>query len=186
MRIVLASASPRRKELLEKAGIDFIVDASSIDETLDETLALEERLRQLAIDKTMPIHHKYPHDVVLGADTTVYFDSQIIGKAKDKDDARHILKMLSNQKHSVYTAVAIYIKNELYTFVERTDVYFKDITDMIEPYITSGEWQGKAGAYGIQGYADCFVERVEGDIDNVIGLPLQKVMEFFNEKQIMM
>ncbi|MEG0685565.1 MAG: Maf family protein, partial [Coprobacillus sp.] len=175
-KIILASNSPRRKELLEQAGIDFIIDASSIEETMDETLPLLERFKKLATDKATPIHQKYPNDIVIGADTIVYFDNQIIGKAKDREDAQRILMMLSNQKHSVYTAVAIYFQNDLYTFVEKTDVYFKDITDLLNNYLDSLEWQGKAGAYGIQGSAIAFVDKVDGDRDNVVGLPITKVI----------
>lgn len=182
-KIILASSSPRRRELLEKGGIDFIVDASSIDEIMDETLPLEQRFEKLAVDKATPIHLKYPNDIVIGADTIVYFRDKIIGKAKDENEARAILSALSGHRHSVYTAVAIYFGEDLHTFVEKTDVYFKDITSFIESYIASGEWQGKAGAYGIQGRADCFVEWVEGDIDNVIGLPLHRVMKVLKEYQ---
>lgn len=182
-KIILASSSPRRKELLEKGGIDFIVDASSIDEIMDETLPLEQRFQKLAIDKATPIHDKYPHNIVIGADTIVYFKDKVIGKAKDANEARQILHALSGHRHSVYTAVAIYFQEQLCSFVEKTDVYFKDITDLIDPYIASGEWKGKAGAYGIQGAADCFVEYVDGDIDNVIGLPLQRVLDILRKYQ---
>lgn len=181
-KIVLASSSPRRKELLEREGIDFIIDASSIDETMDFSLPLEQRFQKLAIDKATPIHHKYPLDIVIGADTIVYFHNQIIGKAKDEQEARAILKALSHQKHSVYTAVAIYFQDELYSFVDQTDVYFKNIDDLIDDYILSGEWQGKAGAYGIQGKAGAFVDKIVGDLDNVIGLPMYRVKEVLKNK----
>ena len=184
-KTILASNSPRRKELLQKAGIEFIIDASSIEERMDETLPLEKKLQQLAIDKATPIHKKYPNDIVIGADTIVYFQNQIIGKAKDEKEARKILNALSNRRHCVYTSVAIYFQDELITFIDQTDVYFKDITDMIDKYIASKEWIGKAGAYGIQGSADCFVDHVDGDIDNVIGLPLYKVISLFKEKGIL-
>lgn len=185
-KIILASSSPRRKELLERTGIDFIIDASSIEETLDDTLPLEQRLQKLAVDKATPIHKKYPDDIVIGADTVVYFQNQIIGKAKDENEAKYILNLLSHQMHSVYTSVAIYFQDELVTFIDRTDVYFKDISHLIDSYIISEEWEGKAGAYGIQGTADCFVDHVDGDIDNVIGLPLQRVMNIFKEKGILL
>lgn len=176
-KIILASSSPRRKELLKKAGIDFIIDASSIDEVMDESLPLEERLMKLATDKIINIHYKYSQDIVIGADTVVCFQNQIIGKAKDENHAREILKTLSNHKHTVYTAVAIYFQDELMTFVDHTDVYFKDISDMIEEYIASQDWVGKAGAYGIQGSADKFVDHIEGDKDTVIGLPVQSLVK---------
>lgn len=181
-KIILASTSPRRKELLERASIDFIIDASSIEETLDEKLPLEERLKKLAVDKATPIHQKYPNDIVIAADTIVYFQNQIIGKPKDEHEARHILNLLSNHMHSVYTSVAIYFQDELLNFIDQTDVYFKNINGLIDSYIDSGEWQGKAGAYGIQGKADCFVDYVVGDIDNVIGLPLTKLINILKKR----
>lgn len=182
-KVILASTSPRRKELLEREGIDFIVDASSIDETMDETLPIKERLCQLAKEKAEPIHHKYPQDIVIGADTIVYFQDCIIGKAKNREDAYQTLMMLSNQKHIVYTAVAIYNGNSLHTFCEKTEVYFKDISSMIDEYLDSGEWMGKAGSYGIQGKASVFVERIVGDRDTVIGLPVMRIKEFLDYLQ---
>ena len=147
---------------------------------LDETLDLEERLMKLAADKAYPIHQKYPHDIVIGADTIVYYNQQIIGKAKDEEDARRILTMLSSKKHSVYSAVAIYNKDELITFIDKTDVYFKDIISSIDDYLALNKWQGKAGAYGIQDEAKVFVDYIIGDLDNVIGLPVYRVKEVLN------
>lgn len=183
-KIILASTSPRRKELLEKAGIDFIIDASSIDEIMAEGLSIENKMMKLAADKATPIHLKYPDDIVIGADTIVYYDEQIIGKAKDESEARNILLKLSGHQHSVYTGVAIYFGAELYTFVEKTDVYFKNITRMLDAYMASGEWQGKAGAYGIQGIAESFVDFIEGDRDNVIGLPVSRLIHVLQERNV--
>lgn len=182
-KIILASSSPRRKELLEREGIDFIVDASSIEEKMNETLPIKERLCQLAKDKAEPIHHKYPHDIVIGADTIVYYNNCIIGKAKDRKEAREILLKLSCHEHTVYTAVAIYHGEKLYTFCDETKVYFKDISSMIEDYLDSNDWMGKAGAYGIQGKADIFVDHIVGDKDTVIGLPARHVKTILDELQ---
>lgn len=179
-RIVLASSSPRRKELLKREGIDFIVDASFVDETLDNTLPIEKRLCQLAQRKAFPIHQKYPHDIVIGADTVVYFENQVIGKAKNEAEARSILKKLSHQPHDVYSAVAIYDGEHCKTFCEKTEVYFKDISLLIEDYLISQDWVGKAGAYGIQGRADIFVDHIVGDKDNVIGLPVKKLLSYLS------
>ena len=181
-KIILASTSPRRKELLEREGIDFIVDASFIDETLNESLPIEERLCDLARRKAFPIHQKYPNDIVIGADTVVYFENEVIGKAQDEQMARHILERLSNQKHVVYTGVAIYFGQDVFMFCEKTEVYFRDIHSLIPDYLASKEWVGKAGAYGIQGKANCFVDYIVGDLDNVIGLPVKKVMECLQQK----
>ncbi len=181
-KIILASTSPRRKELLEREGIDFIVDASFIEETLDDSLPIDERLRQLAIKKATPIHQKYPQDIVIGADTVVYFENQVIGKAHSREEANQILHRLSHHKHDVYTAVAIYDADTLTSFCEKTEVYFKDITDMIEAYLDSNEWEGKAGAYGIQGAAEVFVDHIVGDKDNVIGLPVCRIKDYLLKK----
>jgi MAF protein len=180
-KIILASSSPRRKELLEREGIDFIVDASSIEEILDLSLSVEDRLMKLATDKAKPIHDKYPNDIVIGADTIVYFNDEIIGKPRDIYHAKEILESLNKNKHSVYSAVAIYNKDELITFIDKTDVYFKDITSLIDEYLNSDEWNGKAGAYAIQGKASCFIDHIDGDIDTVIGLPTQKVINILNQ-----
>lgn len=175
--IVLASASPRRKELLKKHGIAFIVDASSIDEVLDESLNIEERLMNLAAQKAYPIHQKYPNDIVIGADTIVYHHGKIIGKPVDKNDARDILLSLSNDKHRVYSAVAIYYGSVIDCFIDYTDVYFKSIEPYLEQYLQSREWEDKAGAYAIQGKARIFVDHIEGDIETVIGLPTNRVIQ---------
>ncbi len=180
-KIILASMSPRRKELLEQAGIDFIIDASSIEETMDISLPIELRIAKLAQDKAQPIHEKYPDDIVIGADTVVYLDDMIIGKAKDEADAYRIHRLMSNKKHTVFTGVAIYFKDKLVTFTDKTDVYFKDTTDLIKDYIDSKEWIGKAGAYAIQGKANIFVDHIEGDINTVIGLPVEKVLKTLKE-----
>lgn len=181
-KIILASNSPRRKELLQREGIDFIIDASSIEETLDETLSIEKRLELLAYSKGKPIADKYPNDLVISADTIVYHNNKIIGKAIDEEDARRILTALSNDKHVVYTAVAIFDQGECFTFIDGTEVYFKDITQMIDGYIESLDWVGKAGAYGIQSGGSIFVDYIVGDIDTVIGLPVKRVAKILREK----
>ncbi len=171
-KIILASSSPRRKELLEKAGIDFIIDASSIEEVMNDSLPLTQRLINLAYDKGFPIHQKYQQDVVISADTIVYHEGDIIGKAENEDEARKTLLRLSQSTHVVYTSVCVFRGEDVISFVDSTRVTFKDISTDIDDYITSLEWVGKAGAYGIQGAAECFVSSVEGDKDNVIGLPI--------------
>ncbi len=176
-KIILASTSPRRKDLLKREGIDFIVDASSIEECMDQSLSIEDRLMKLAKNKAEPIHNKYPNDIVIGADTIVYHDGKIIGKPVDSLDARDILSSLSQNKHTVYTAVAVYVADNLTTFIDHTDVYFKDIYNMIDDYILSKEWIGKAGAYAIQGKGSKFVDHIDGDIDTVIGLPVRKLLD---------
>lgn len=177
MKIILASTSPRRKELLVREGIDFIIDASSITEYLDSSLEIEERFKKLAYDKGVSIHEKYPDDVVISADTTIYHNGKVIGKAHSAHEAREILVSLSSDTHSVFTSVAVFYKDQVCTFVDETKVTFKNINDMIDDYLSIDEWKGKAGAYAIQGVAGKFIEEVQGDIDNVIGLPVKHVIE---------
>lgn len=184
-RIILASSSPRRKELMAQEGIDFIVDAASIEEVLDESLSVEERLKKLALDKGMPIHEKYPDDVVIAADTTVYHHDQIIGKAHSREEAKAILTSLSNDRQIVYTSVAIFFPEETLNFIEKTTVVFKDITDMIDDYLDTNEWVGKAGAYAIQGKGDRLIASVDGDIDTVIGLPVKKIKTILQNHHVL-
>ena len=176
-KIILASSSPRRKELLKREGIDFIVDASCIDEVLDESLPLKSQLMKLSYDKGEPIHKKYPHDIVISADTTVFHHNEIIGKAKDHKEAKRILLSLSGDKQLVFTSVTIFKEDQIISFVDETAVYFKDIQDEIDDYLSHDEWKGKAGAYAIQGEASKFVDHIEGDIDTVIGLPVKRIIK---------
>ena len=180
-KIILASTSPRRKELLEREGIDFIVDASSIDETMDETLPIKERLCQLAKDKAEPIHHKYPLDIVIGADTMVCLENQMLGKAADRQAAYEMLKLLSDQTQTVYSAVAIIDNGKVSTYHDGTKVTFKKLSDEeINAYLDLNEWPGKAGAYAIQGEGKALVAKVEGNLETVIGMPVWIIEEYLN------
>lgn len=178
-RIILASKSPRRKELMALTPWDFIIDAADVDETMDENSDIEENLKELACRKAEPIAEKYPHDIVIGSDTIVYIDGQILGKPADEADAKRLLRLLSGRSHSVYTGVCIMDGNgRRIKFCEKTSVVFKELTEEeIDWYVSSGEPMGKAGAYGIQGHAGLFVESIVGDYYNVVGLPLNRVYE---------
>ncbi|MGX8679798.1 MAG: Maf family protein [bacterium] len=176
-KIILASLSPRRKDLLTREGIDFIVDASNVPEILDPSLTLHDQLVKIAYDKGLPIHQKYPDDIVISADTTVCLDDEIIGKPADAKEAREILLKLSSRTHMVYTSVCIFYHDQLISWVEETQIIFKDIRNLLDDYIASLEWQGKAGAYGIQGLASAFVEEIHGDYDSVVGLPVKRVVK---------
>lgn len=182
--IILASSSPRRKELLEKAGIPFTVEPSNIEEVLDPSLSVEDRLKKLALAKGMPIHLKHPDDIVISADTTVYHDGQIIGKAKNREEAKKILLSLSDDTQTVYTAVAIFFPEETVNFIDSTKVVFKKIDDMIDDYLDTGEWKNKAGAYAIQMKGQAFIKSVDGDVDTVIGLPVKRVERILEEHDL--
>ncbi|MBO6047537.1 MAG: septum formation protein Maf [Erysipelotrichaceae bacterium] len=180
--IVLASQSPRRQELLRREGIDFTVDASFIDEILDESLTLEKRLEKLAVDKGMDVAKRHPDDIIISADTTVYHNHTIIGKANDSSEARDILMSLSDTCHSVFTSVAIIDHDDVLTFVDETKVYFKPMDDYIDDYLESKNWVGKAGAYGIQDDNCFFIDHIEGDFDNVVGLPVTRLIKILKER----
>lgn len=178
-KIILASSSPRRKELLELHKIDFIIDFQTIDEVLDENLALPLRLEKLAYQKALPISLKYPQDIVIGADTMVCLNEQMLGKPKNRQEAFNMLKMLSNQIQIVYSAIAIIDNGKVSTFHDGTKVTFKRLTEqMINDYLDTDEWRGKAGAYAIQGLGKCLVAKVEGDMETVIGLPVDIIKSY--------
>ena len=173
-KIILASSSPRRKELFDKYGIDYTVDFVETEEVLDESLTLFKRLENIALQKAKPLQIKYPNNIIVSADTMVTFQDEMLGKPKDREDAKRMLNMLSNNKQVVITAVCV-IKDQQIT----TSVTFKELSNQeIEDYLDTNEWQGKAGAYAIQGVASKFVEKIDGDLENVIGMPMYKVIKY--------
>ena len=172
-RLILASSSPRRRELLTQAGFRFDVEAANIEEIRAIHEAPEAYVRRLALEKAQAIHAKHPDAIVLGADTTVVFGEHILEKPADRADAERMLRMLSGGTHQVHTAIAAVTKDAHRTHVETTTVFLVDIPDdELTHYIASGDSLDKAGAYGIQGYASRWVPRIEGDYFNVMGLPL--------------
>lgn len=181
-KIILASSSPRRKELLELHKFDFTIDFQEIDEVLDESLALPLRLEKLAYQKAAPIALKYPNDIVIGADTMVCLNDQMLGKASSRQEAFEMLKKLSNQTQIVYSAIAIIDNGKVSTYHDGTKVIFKDLTDQeINDYLDLNEWQGKAGAYAIQGYGKSLVAGIDGDQETVIGLPVRIIEEYLSK-----
>ncbi|HHY23891.1 MAG TPA: septum formation inhibitor Maf [Clostridiaceae bacterium] len=183
--IILASASPRRSLLLEQWGIPFRVLPSDVDE---ESLKLPgtpwEKAEKLALAKAKSVALKVEKGLVLGADTIVVLDNVIFGKPKDRYEAYHMLKSLSGKYHEVITGVAIVkAENGLYkTAHEKTKVFFIPATDTdIRAYINTGEPEGKAGAYAIQGKGALFIEKIEGCYSNVVGLPLVLINKLLKE-----
>ena len=195
--IVLASASPRRRQLLEEAGVKFRVHVANADETLDEGLLdqpteavkrLAERKAKAAVEQL--VTEDYDGTMaVLGSDTMVVLRGQIFGKPRDEADARRMLRALSGCGHDVNTAVSVWFVHApagqdvalfYRTFVDTTYVYFKELTDeQIDAYIASGDPFDKAGAYGIQSGAGPFVDHIEGALDTVIGFPVGRLREEF-------
>lgn len=181
MKLILASGSPRRHELLTAAGVKHTVIKTDADETLPENIQPEEAVMLLSKRKMAAAlaSGKVPPDsVVITADTIVYADGIIFGKPKDDDDARHILEHLSNDTHDVYTGITVTNGDETFTEYEVTHVTMGRISgEAMDNYLKTGEHMGKAGAYAIQGYASRFVKRIDGDYTNVVGLPLAHTLQ---------
>ena len=180
MRIILASASPRRRELLSQLGVEFEVCPSQGEEKITEHLP-ELAVMQLAQQKAADIAGKTEGDAwMLGADTIVVYDQKILGKPKDEEDAKRMLGMLQNHRHQVYTGVCIWKKEngseEIRCFYEKTDVVFYPMTEEeIAKYVATGEPMDKAGSYGIQGIGGLYVREIHGDYNNVVGLPIARL-----------
>lgn len=177
---ILASKSPRRKLLLEKAGYAFQVHPSGIDESLFSTEDIDsvEHTKELALAKAIDVAEDFPDSLIMGADTVVDFDGKIIGKPQGADHAEQITRLLFSAPHKVITAIALVRASDRTKIVraETTIVYPKKLTEaQIKEHIKNGKWQGKAGAYGIQETGDDFVEKIEGSYTNVIGLPMELV-----------
>jgi septum formation protein len=176
LRVILASASPRRAELLRAAGIPFEAVPAEIDERPRGGEAPEPYVERIAREKARAVASRRPETAVLGADTTVVVDGLILGKPSDDEDARRMLLKLSGRTHDVLTGVAVIAGGRLTSAVETTRVRFARMTEAdIDWYLASGEPRGKAGAYAIQGLASRFVEWIEGSYSNVVGLPVALV-----------
>ncbi len=176
-QLILASASPRRAQILSQIGFSFTVIPSTVEEVFDDHDPIEVS-RDLALKKASEVARSYPEQIVIGADTVVYLDRQILGKPVSADDACTMLRTLSGKTHEVFTAFALVHrnKNRQIVEVERTEVTFRQLSeDDILSYVRSGEPMDKAGAYGIQDRSAVFVERINGDFYNVVGLPVSKL-----------
>lgn len=182
MKLVLASKSPRRSEILKNAGYEFVVRVVDADETIPEGTKPEDAVVFLAARKAMAVE-RADDETVLGADTIVVLDNRILGKPKDREDAYNMLKNLSGRVHSVFTGVCIIENGKSITFSEETQVEFLPLTDKeIYEYIDTNDCYDKAGAYGIQGYASKFIRRINGDYFNVVGLPISAIFQKFFKK----
>ena len=175
MKLVLASGSPRRRELLDMIGIEgYTIMPDTCDEEIVPGLPPGPTVCGIALKKAKNVSLLCcEDDIILAADTLVFIDGCLLGKPRGAEDAAGMLRRLSGRKHTVYTGVAI-VRGDVYmTGAEMTDVYFRDITENeIAAYVSTGEPMDKAGAYGAQGRAAIFIERVDGDFFNVMGLPL--------------
>lgn len=172
--IILASASPRRQELLKLVCNSFIVEPADIDETADSSIKLEKIPEYLAAEKAKHIHNNnHYNDIVIGCDTGVFLDNVMLGKPKNKKDAYNILSSLSGRKHKVITGCSIFCRDKVISFSQTTSVEFYKLTnEEIKSYINTGEPMDKAGAYGIQGKGAILVKKIDGDFYNVVGMPV--------------
>ena len=174
--IVLASASPRRSELMTLAGFRFDVICADIDEIVPEKALPQEVVMSLALQKAQAVAKDHRKSAVVGSDTVVALDGKILGKPRSEKEAAEMLRSLSGRIHKVYTGVAIVCGEKVTSFFEETEVEFYTLTDQeILDYVATGEPMDKAGAYGIQGRGAVLVKRINGDYFNVMGLPISKV-----------
>ena len=183
--LILASASPRRKELLEQLGVDFKIEVADCDEIMDDEIAPDVLVQRNASEKAKAVAKLNPQNTVLGADTVVTIDGKILGKPKDREEAFNMLKKLQGRSHYVYTGIALVYHNEEKWIVKTeavgTEVFFGSMTDKeIENYVATGEPMDKAGAYGIQGKAGAFIEGIRGPYSNVVGLPIYNVKKMLD------
>ena len=172
MQLILASQSPRRRELLGLTGLDFTVRVADIDETMDNTKTPFDEVARVSREKAMAVARK-PDDVVIAADTIVVCEGKVLGKPRNEEDAFRILSLLSGRDHEVMTGMTVLRGDETVTHTEVTKIRFRQLhPDEIRAYIATGEPMDKAGAYGIQGGAALFADQMEGDYYNVMGLPV--------------
>ena len=191
-RIILASASPRRRELLERAGVNFeVIPASGEENRISDDP--KEAVQQLARDKAVSVMHTIEDSadgtLVIGSDTVVVFENMILGKPHDIEDAVNTLKKLQGNTHQVYTGVSVLEKKNgvwtEHTFYESTDVTFYPVSDEeIRAYVATGEPMDKAGTYGIQGIFGIFVRGICGDYNNVVGLPVARLFYEMKKSEI--
>ncbi len=188
-QFILASASPRRKLLLTRAGYRIEVIPSNIDESAFATEGVDsmQHTKQLALAKAKDVAQKHPSALIMGADTVVDFNGQIIGKPDDADHAEQITRLLFSAPHKVITGVAFVKVDTGLEIVEAdvTTVYPKKLTEQqIAEHIEGKGWQGKAGAYGIQETGDEFIEKIEGSFTNVIGLPMERIHKLLKNLKV--
>ena len=187
MRVILASKSPRRKELMDLLGIDYEIIVSEADETIEEGLTLEEQSKRLGLVKAKAVFDQTSGDrIVIGSDTLVVKDGKLFGKPKDREDAINMINAIKNDKHQVITSVAILVQKDgeykEYLDCDITDVYVADMTDKeIESWIDTGKAYDKAGAYAIQLEFAKHIEKIDGSYSSMVGLPINKVYNILKE-----
>jgi nucleoside triphosphate pyrophosphatase len=182
--IILASASPRRKELLKRIGLKFRVEPSNYGEAINPELEPHELAKSLSLEKAKMVAPKHPNALIIAADTLIVFEGKILGKARTETEAHEMLGKINGGQHSVITGFTIMDTGSDRTLSRsvETKVYLRRLTsDEIDAYVESKEPLGKAGAYAIQGLGSIIVEKIEGDYFNVVGLPLSALSESLRE-----
>lgn len=181
-RFIVASASPRRKELLSNVGFTFEVIPSDADESCEDSLSPEELVKELGRRKAESVFKDNTDAVVLGCDTIVEFGGTVLGKPENRTEAKEMLRMLSGRKHNVHTGVCIMDSEKSVSFVSTVRVEFYELSEeLIDSYIATGESDDKAGAYGIQGIGCVLVKGIEGDYFSVVGLPVAETVRKLGE-----
>lgn len=181
--IILASASPRRKAILQNLGLSFTIHPSQVDESFDPTLPPARVVQHLAQQKALGLMDSYQRGLIISADTVVVLDEEILGKPQDGAEARRMLRRLSGKRHTVYSglAVADAESGQLRVGYRETDVWLRSMTaEEIETYVASGEPLDKAGSYAIQGLGATLVEKINGDYFTVMGLPINLLAQFLH------
>lgn len=182
--LILASASPRRKELLTMAGLTFACIPSHVEEVVPEGTPVDRIPVVLSAQKAADVFSAHPENLVLGADTIVVVEGTVLGKPKDGEDAARMLRLLSGRTHTVYTGVTLMDKNGTESFCSHADVTFYELTEQeIRAYVDSGEPLDKAGAYAIQGHGALLVRHIEGDYFTIVGLPLAETARRIRKRE---
>lgn len=187
MNIILASTSPRRRELLNLLGISFEIIAPTCEEVISPDIAPSEQAKQFAKDKAESVALHHPDDLVLGSDTVIEIDDSLLGKPEDLKDAETMLRQLRERSHQVHTGLALIqkAKNISVSLVETAKVWVKPFTEVdLKAYLATQESLGKAGAYSIQGHGAKLIEKIEGDYPTIVGLPLWRVGKLLEERGI--
>ena len=184
MKVILASASPRRKEILQNTKLNFDIQKSDIEEVILENESPEDMVVRLAYEKAFDVAKRNTDRLVIGADTIVALDNEVLGKPKDQNEAYQMIKRLSNKTHKVITGISLINlkENKIIKHYVVSFVTFKDLSeDSIKDYINTNESLDKAGAYGIQGYGALLVKNIQGDYFNIVGLPISKLSDLLKD-----
>ena len=181
MSIILASQSPRRRELLGLSRVPFVIRAADIDETMDPARPAFDEVARVSRCKALAVARE-DDDIVIAADTIVVCQDQVLGKPRDEEDARRMLRLLSGRDHQVMTGMTVVKGDACRTVTEVTDIHFRELSEAeIDGYIATGEPMDKAGSYGIQGGAALFAEKMVGDYYNVMGLPVCRLWQMLHD-----